>query len=229
MADPKAPANGTAMPLAIAAIVVLGLILPAWLWLSGVFQTISFFGSSVDDDARARGTTSFVIGLVCAGISVVVVLVASRRSSPVPRAVVGTIAVLVALITGGVNAATAIGIQPERQTQAEEETGPTCGPDSHPTVFGGDARYDPCPEQIAEAELFLEKEVPRLPVSEVTLESVRSSAPDAEVGMVDESSIGVAWLAAPVTCATATWDGTAWTTEVVGLYVDGGCARFLPQ
>ena len=196
-------------------ILVVGIVAPAWCWFVGAF---------------GHRPLLWVVGILLAVASIVIVVLLGRRLSPIPRRVLTSVAVVVALISGGANAVLLGSALPDPQPIAEpEQTWPDCGPDSRPAVFGGDTRYTPCPQDVAIAEALLAERLPLLPVTDVTPESVAAAVPDAKVGMITDTVLGVVWVPMPATCGIATWDGATWTTEVVGGYVDGGCLTFRAQ
>ena len=196
-------------------ILIVGVVAPAWCWFAGAF---------------GRSVLLWLVGILFAVASVVIVVLLGRRLPTIPRRVLTSVAVVVALFSGGANAVMLGAALPDPEPAAEpEQTWPDCGPDSRPAVFGGDTRYTPCPQDVAITEAMLAERMPLLPVTDVTPESVAAVVPDAEVGMISDTVLGVVWIPMPATCGVATWDGATWTAEVLGGYVDGGCMTFRRQ
>lgn len=220
--------------LAAVSLAVFALVLP-WVAFGGVIKDVSIWGGGTFTESQMRAqlawaTTGLISGLLAVGTAIAAI-VGSRTTGPRVASGfsigLGTIAALVFLvITSGISSAL-----PHEAPDAGPPV-PSCGPDSHPLVFGGDSRYTPCPEDEAVASALLDEVLPQLPTQDVTVASVEAIASQLHADVYD-STVGfdqgtipvvVAWYPAPVTCAIAQYrEPTGWEVEVSGMLVDGGC------
>jgi hypothetical protein len=219
------------LPVAVLALVMLDAVVPV-ISVFGALQHVSLFGgTSMTPDQQREQFAWFVAGTVSAGIGLVAGIVAIAAARSVAPRVVGAFALVLAVVVGGVlalaslSAARALPREPAPQSDV-----PSCGPDSHPVVFGGGDRYTACPEDLATAQDFVREITPDLPTDEVTPDAVDRFAKQATASAaygqaidLGDGTLVAAWVPAPVTCAIFTWDGSSWQSEVTGLLADGGC------
>ena len=230
-----APKRTWPMPTAVGALVVFATLIPLGCLFFGFVAAFRLSGTSpaMDDYSTVRGL------LIAAVISAVIAIGTALASAFAGRSagvrVVAVIAILVALVTGGVPGVILLNQlrdQADSPDGLSEPVAPACGPESHPVVFGGDSRYEPCPADVAIADAFLDTVVAKLPSENVTAASVDATAsgiaPETYEGAVafNNGDIVVAWYPAPVTCAIALWRDGSWAPEVRGMLVDGGCIYF---
>jgi len=221
------------MPNAIAALVLFAVLVPLACTFLGFWLSFSLPGGTPpSDDNRDVTRGLFIAGGVSALVAIGMALASAVAGRGVAVRVVAVVAILVALATGGF---LGVMLLSEARSQVDSSQGPaepaapSCGPESHPTVFGGDSRYEACADDIATADEFLQSAVTQLPTEDVTVASVDAIASGIEPESYDTTyefgngDITVAWLPAPVTCAVATWRDGVWMSEVVGLLADGGC------
>jgi hypothetical protein len=220
-------------PLIIAtlALVVFDAVIPV-LSVREALQHVSLFGgSTMTPDQQREQLAWLVAGALSAGIGFVAGIVAIAAARSIAPRVVGAFALLLAAVVGGllglasVSTARALPDDPAPQSDV-----PSCGPDSHPVVFGGGDRYTACPEDLATAQDFVREITPDLPTDEVTPDAVdrfakQATASGTYVQAIEpgDGTLVAAWVPAPVTCAIFTWDGASWQSEVTGLLADGGC------
>src|SRR5687768_12656535 len=96
---------------AVGAVLLAGVLGPVWCLFAGGFSMAS----------SGRGVLFLVGGIVLAVASVVAVVVMGRHIPPVPRGVLAATAVIVALVTGGLNVALLVATLPETAPRAEPE------------------------------------------------------------------------------------------------------------
>ncbi len=221
------------LPNAVAALALFAIVIPVACIFFGLLESFSFSNSTPpDESAYAITRVWLVAGTVSAVIAIGLGLSSAIAGRGVAVRIVSVLAILAALVTGGFQgllllseAREALDSMPDHV----EPVPPPCGPESHPTVFGGDSRYQPCAADVATATEFMDTAVPQLPIENVTAASVDAVASGIEPEVYDgaheydNGDITVAWYPAPVTCVVATWRDGTWNPEVTGLLADGGC------
>jgi hypothetical protein len=228
-----APKRSWPMPTAVAALVLFAIAIPLGCILYGLRVSLSFPGATppTDDDLATTGRF-LAAAVISAVIAIGMALASAFAGRGAAVRVVAVIAILVALVTGGVPGVILLSQLRGQSDSADgpsEPVAPACGAESHPVVFGGDSRYVACPDDIATANDLLTTAVTQLPTENVTAASVDAVASGIEPELYagthayDNGDIVVAWSPAPVTCAMALWRDGSWTPEAVGLLVDGGC------
>lgn len=200
----KRPDKRPAWPLTLATVslVLLTLVLPIAL---GYFAFVSAF--CLPQACDGRDGTGAMIAMIIAAISgfagAVGGIVAAVAGRGVAVKIVGILALIIGLVTGGFPALLVYNqarMEQLANPPAPEPPGPSCGPESHPAVFGGDSRYTPCPEDAAVADALLSEAVPQLPTTDVTVASVEAIAstisPDAydTTYLFDNGDLVVAWI-----------------------------------
>ncbi len=221
------------MPMAISALVLFAIVIPAGCLFYGLLASLSFAGGTPpteDDHAATRGLLT--AGVISAVVALGMALTSAIAGRGAAVRVVAVIAILLALVAGGAAGVLLLSV-PAGRVDSQLDTGqpvaPACGPESHPVILGGDSRYTACDADRATAQEFLDTAVTELPIENVTASSVDAVAsgiePETYEGAIafDNGDIVVAWYPAPVTCATALWRGGFWSLEVVGMLADGGC------
>jgi hypothetical protein len=220
------------LPNAVAALAMFAIVIPVACFVFGLGASFSLPGGTPPDESARDATRAwFIAGTISALLAIGLAVSSAIAGRGVAVRVVSVIAILIALMTGGLLGFLLLSEARGHVDSTPDHVEPVvpCGPESNPIVFGGDSRYQACPDDIATASDFLDAAVPKLPLEDVTAASVDSVAsginPDTYDGTheYDNGDITVAWYPAPVTCAMATWRDGAWTPEVVGLLADGGC------
>lgn len=221
------------MPNAVAALVLFALVLPLGCLFFGFLASFTLAGATpTTDEAHDLSRGLFIAATISALIAIGMALASAIVGTGVGVRVVATVAILSALVTGGFAGLMILSVprgEVDSGTDTVEPVAPACGPDSHPVIFGGDSRYEACPDDIASAEQFLDSAVTLLPIEKVTAASVDAVASGIESEVYegtiefDNGDIVVAWYPAAVTCAIATWRDGAWSPEVRGMLAEGGC------
>jgi hypothetical protein len=227
-----APKRSWPMPTAVAALVLFATLIPLGCLFVAFVAAFRLSGTSPTEDDYSTVTGLLIAAVISAAIALGMALASAFGGRGPGVRVVAIIAILVALVTGGVPGVILLSQlrgQADSAGGPSEPVAPACGPESHPVVFGGDSRYTPCDDDIATADAFLAEAVTQLPTENVTATSVDAAAsgiaPETYEGAVefDNGDIVVAWYPAPVTCAVALWRDGSWAPEVQGMLVDGGC------
>ena len=221
------------MPNAIAALVVFAILVPLLCTFYGLLASFSLPGATPPSDDNQIITRGLLIAALVSALAAIGIAIASAFfGRGVAVRVVAIVAIVIALVTGGAPALLLLGEARSHVYSAPPSTepiAPSCGPESHPVVFGGGARYTACDADIATAGAFLDSAVMQLPIDNVTVASVDAVAsriaPETYEATIefDNGDIVVAWYPAPVTCATAVWRDGLWAPEVVGKLAEGGC------
>ena len=217
------------MTLATLSLIFLAIIIPIGAFLVGIVSNFSLSGQTPTPDRAQDAFYAVLVGLISGALAVIAGIVAIFAGRGVGVRVVAVVAILVGLFTGGIHSLFVYSYIRSTTPPVTAPEGPSCGPGSHPAVFGGDSRYTACPDDLATADDFLEQAVDELPVQDVTPASVDAVA--SQLGSefydgtypFDDGTIVVAWYPAPVTCALATWSGESWNLEATGALADGGC------
>lgn len=190
-------------------------------------------------ESEGRETLGWLIaGAVCGVLAVIGGAAAVALDRRVATRIVGALAIASGVLTIGffgvfLVSAARTADPPSASSGAASE--PTCGPDSHPAFYGGDSRWEPCPQDVADAERFAAELLPALPTSGVTVLAVDSVATDPALldgrsaetyfgsGVNPDGTLTAEWTGAPVTCIDLTWNGAAWTSQAQGALIEGGC------
>jgi hypothetical protein len=218
------------MSVAVLSLVLLAILIPIAAMLIAFAASFTIWGE-VSPERAADSYHAVLVGAISGGLAVVGGVVAVVAGRGVAVRIVAACALLIGLFTGGVHTLFALSYQRSITPVAvpQQPPAPTCGPDSHPAVFGGDSRYTACPDDLATATDLLDEVLPQLPTTDVTVASVTQVAsqlhPDVydQAVAFDNGDIVVAWYPAPVTCATALWRDGAWQPQPLGMLAEGGC------
>lgn len=220
------------MPTAVAALVLFAIVVPLGCMFFGFLSSFSLAGGTPPtDDAQDVTRGLFIAAAISALLAIGLAIASAIGARTIGVRVVAVLAILVALVTGGFPAVLLLSELRSNiaaNPPPAEPAAASCGPESHPVVFGGDSRYQPCADDAAAAADFLDTAVTGLPIENVTVAAVDAIASGIEPDSYDhttevDGAIVVAWFPAPVTCALATWRDGFWSLETTGMLADGGC------
>jgi hypothetical protein len=207
----------------------------------------SMFGLANAPPPAERAIVSLVLstlGVLAAAAGAVVAVVTARAAGRAIATFYAWVAVLGGLFFGGVCGLLVLAdvLYLERQVadeaaQQEEETfepgpSPECGVDAAPIMSDQGPRFVLCQGGYDAANELIPRLISDLPIDDVTVERVQAMAADgqlpdglASAGLFNGVPAAV-WMPTDYTCVNATWGGTAWMFEVVGVRMDGGCLLY---
>ncbi len=216
-----------------AALLLFALAIPFFAFY-GALTSVPWFGAQSQPGDRQEQYTWLMVGLASNVLAIVLAAVAAgagKRPARVLAAITLPIALVGVVILGLLAKGTA-DMLPDEPPAAVQPEYPSCGPDSRPTVYGGDDRYTPCDDAVATARDLVPTITAALPTTDVTPATVDSAAAAlAEQGVdgydsalaYENGDLAAAWAVAPVTCVVALWRDGTWQLSVEGLLADGGC------
>jgi len=125
-------------------LLVFAISLPVFSFYAAI-QSVTWF-TGYQPGEREEQLTWFMVGLASTGLAIVLAgisAVAGGRHARVLAGITIPLAVLGFAFFGLATKGAADSL-PEAPPPAAQPAGPGCRPDSHPAVFGGDTRYQPC-------------------------------------------------------------------------------------